>query len=114
MIKLVKRWWKYLTAKLTGKFNESADPKVQLEEVIRAIDLANNISPYTRCMECNGKLESARRSDVAHSIPLQVFLVYRSFKRCKNCRRVYWRGSHLKRLDKIVEQACNITAGRES
>ena len=34
MIKLAKRWWKYLTAKLTGKFNESADPKVQLEQAI--------------------------------------------------------------------------------
>ena len=34
MIKLFRRWWRYLTAKLTGKFNESADPKVQLEQAI--------------------------------------------------------------------------------
>jgi phage shock protein A len=34
MFKLVRKWWKYLTAKLTGKFNESADPKVQLEQAI--------------------------------------------------------------------------------
>ena len=34
MFKLVKKWWKYLTAKLTGKFNERADPKVQLEQAI--------------------------------------------------------------------------------
>jgi phage shock protein A len=34
MIKLARRWWKYLTAKLTGKFNESADPKIQLEQAI--------------------------------------------------------------------------------
>jgi phage shock protein A len=34
MFKLVKKWWKYATAKLTGKFNESADPKVQLEQAI--------------------------------------------------------------------------------
>jgi phage shock protein A len=34
MIKLVKKWWKYLTAKLTGKFEESADPKVQFEQAI--------------------------------------------------------------------------------
>ena len=34
MFKLAKRWWKYLTAKLTGKFNENADPKVQLEQAI--------------------------------------------------------------------------------
>ena len=34
MFKLAKKWWKYLTAKLTGNFNESADPKVQLEQAI--------------------------------------------------------------------------------
>ena len=34
MFKLVKKWWKYLTAKLTGSFEERADPKVQLEQAI--------------------------------------------------------------------------------
>ena len=34
MLKLLKKWWKYTTAKLTGSFNERADPKVQLEQVI--------------------------------------------------------------------------------
>jgi phage shock protein A len=34
MFKLAKKWWKYLTAKLTGSFNEKADPKVQLEQAI--------------------------------------------------------------------------------
>ncbi|MGY6500356.1 MAG: PspA/IM30 family protein [Acidimicrobiales bacterium] len=34
MIKLMKRWWAYTTARLTGKFEENADPKVQLEQAI--------------------------------------------------------------------------------
>jgi phage shock protein A len=34
MFKLVRKWWNYLTAKLTGRFNEMADPKVQLEQAI--------------------------------------------------------------------------------
>jgi phage shock protein A len=34
MFKLAKKWWKYATAKLTGTFNEKADPKVQLEQAI--------------------------------------------------------------------------------
>ena len=34
MIKLFQKWWRYLTASLTGKFNERADPKVQLEQAI--------------------------------------------------------------------------------
>jgi phage shock protein A len=35
MIKLMRRWWRYLTAKLSGRFEERADPKVQLEQAIR-------------------------------------------------------------------------------
>ena len=34
MFKLANKWWKYLTAKLTGNFNERADPKVQIEQAI--------------------------------------------------------------------------------
>ena len=34
MLKLVRRWWSYVTAALTGKFNEKADPKVQLEQAL--------------------------------------------------------------------------------
>src|ERR1700722_8033812 len=34
MIDLVRRRWKYFTAKSTSKFEENADPKVQLEQAI--------------------------------------------------------------------------------
>ena len=34
MGKLIQRAWRYLTAALTGRFNEMADPKVQLEQAI--------------------------------------------------------------------------------
>ena len=34
MFKLLRRAWRYLTAALTGRFNEMADPKIQLEQAI--------------------------------------------------------------------------------
>jgi phage shock protein A len=34
MFKLVRRWWKYMTARLSGRFEEGADPKVQLEQAL--------------------------------------------------------------------------------
>lgn len=34
MFKALKRWWKYLGAKVTSTFNAKADPKVQLEQAI--------------------------------------------------------------------------------
>ncbi len=39
MFKYLKKQWNYLVAKLTGRFEEKADPKVQLEQ---AIDEARN------------------------------------------------------------------------
>lgn len=88
-----------------GYWLRATDPDAQLEEVIRALDLARSIEPYLRCMECNGELAAVSRSDAARSVPLQVFLVYREFKRCTGCGRIYWRGSHLRHLDRIVERA---------
>ena len=67
-------------------------------------------TPETYRAQCNGELESVKQSEVGRSVPLQVFLVYRDFKRCPSCHRVYWRGSHLRRLDKIVERAKNATS----
>jgi phage shock protein A len=34
MLKLIRRWWKYMTAKLSSSFSERADPKVQLEQAL--------------------------------------------------------------------------------
>ncbi|HET7487630.1 MAG TPA: PspA/IM30 family protein [Acidimicrobiales bacterium] len=34
MFQLIRKAWRYMTAALTGKFNEAADPKVQLEQAI--------------------------------------------------------------------------------
>ena len=34
MFKVIRKWWKYLTAKLSGSFEERADPKIQLEQAI--------------------------------------------------------------------------------
>src|SRR5688572_7675781 len=34
MVKLLRRIGRYITAALTGKFNEAADPKIQLEQAI--------------------------------------------------------------------------------
>ena len=34
MFKSLKKWWKYLGAKVSSVFNEKADPKIQLEQAI--------------------------------------------------------------------------------
>jgi phage shock protein A len=67
MFKSLRRWWKYLTAKLDSSFNERADPKVQLEQAIteaqdqhrRLIEQAANVIANQKQteMQLNRKME---------------------------------------------------------
>lgn len=77
----------------------------QMKELVRALDLGRAFRPYTRCLECNSLLGAASRLSVAGKVPLQVFLVYRDFRRCAHCGRIYWRGSHLQQLDRVIARA---------
>jgi len=88
-----------------GYWLRSTDPVAQLEEVVRALQLGPAFEPYTRCLECNGECVPIRRREAARVVPLQVFLVYRDFRRCAGCGRIYWPGSHLRRLDGVIERA---------
>jgi len=75
MLKLFRRAWAYLTASLTGKFNEAADPKVQLEQaILEAQDqhrrlkeqaanvIANQKQTELRLNRAMGELEKANSS----------------------------------------------------
>jgi phage shock protein A len=61
MFKLFKRSWKYLTALLTGKFNEAADPKVQLEQaIIEAQDQHRRLKEQAASVIANQKQTEMR------------------------------------------------------
>ncbi len=85
-----------------GYWLRTTDSQRQLEELVRALDLSGAIRPYTRCMECNGVLRAVSRTEVAGEVPPRVLERYREFSKCNDCGRVYWAGSHRKKLDAIV------------
>ncbi len=88
-----------------GYWVRATEPLAQLEELVSALDLSGSFSPYSRCMECNGEVRPIRRREAARYVPLQVFVVFRRFTRCEGCGRVYWRGSHERQLNAIIERA---------
>jgi hypothetical protein len=88
-----------------GYWLRTTDPLAQLEEVVRALDLAAQLLPYTRCLECNGLLAPTSAAEVASTVPPHVASMQREFMRCDSCGRVYWRGSHQPALDAIVATA---------
>jgi uncharacterized protein with PIN domain len=93
-----------------GYWLRSTEPVVQLEEVIGALDLGRQLRPYARCLECNGSIEPLAHGAAQPLVPPGVFASAPAFTRCIECGRVYWAGSHRRRLDAIVERAA--AAGR--
>ncbi len=65
----------------------------------RGIDLRTD---NTRCSICNSELFKVKKSEVAGSVPLDILRRHREFYLCRGCGKVYWRGSHWKRLRNII------------
>jgi uncharacterized protein len=51
-----------------------------------------------RCSVCNGGLRPLGRGEAGGMVPESVLARHRLFFRCADCGRVYWRGSHWKKL----------------
>lgn len=95
-----------------GIIIRSRDPEEQIIEVIERLQLRDLLSPFTRCIECNGLIEtvdlsSSLYSEIKYSIPEGVTEWCSEFYRCPDCERIYWRGSHYDRLIKRVGSIIN-------
>ena len=88
-----------------GCFVQSTDPREQVREILSRFQLADRIDPYTRCLACNGSLEPIDKQDVADRLPPKTRELYDEFKSCTTCRKIYWRGAHHQRLDRIIAVA---------
>ena len=89
-------------AVVRGQWLRHRDPELQLEEVVEALQLRRSLRPFTRCMICNGTLAPVSRASVKSVVPTLAFRRFRVFRRCRGCSRVYWRGTHYKRLQRLV------------
>lgn len=88
-----------------GYFVRETAPARQLREVLGRFDLARQVRPFTRCLVCNGVLAEVRKDAVADLVPPRSREAFDRFLRCPDCRRVYWRGSHAVRLERLLESA---------
>jgi uncharacterized protein len=86
-----------------GYFPRSQRPLEQTVETIRRFGLEKVMSPFTRCLRCNGVLDRARKETVIDQLQPLTRLYYEEFWRCPSCGQTYWHGSHLSKLEKRVE-----------
>jgi len=81
-----------------GRLLRALRPDDQLVEVLLRFGLRDAIRPFTRCLECNAPLRAARRCEVEARLPPRVAEEHGAFTVCHGCGRVYWPGSHWRRL----------------
>ncbi len=86
-----------------GYFVRATDPHAQLREVVAAFDLHAQFSPFTRCLACNGTLVPAPEQAVRALVPPRVQDEHDAFLQCRQCRKVYWPGSHYDRMAAMID-----------
>lgn len=85
-----------------GYFVRETDARRQLAEVMSRFELARLARPFSRCLRCNARLETAAKQDVRAQLPARTAALYEEFWRCSECARVYWKGGHYRRMRQLV------------
>ncbi|MEV0031998.1 Mut7-C RNAse domain-containing protein [Nocardia sp. NPDC050793] len=93
-----------------GVFVHADRPFEQIVEVIRRLDLTGRLAPFSRCLRCGGVVTDVAKNDVVDRIPPLTRRYYDTFRWCVDCGRVYWAGSHQRRLDDLVARIRAATA----
>jgi len=86
-----------------GYWLRETDSRRQAAEVVRRFDLSRSLKPFTRCMECNEVLRPAAQATVRERVPPSVADAHQEFRECLRCRRVYWEGSHHRRMRQWID-----------
>lgn len=81
----------------------SEDPMLQLKQVVMQFSLKEQFLPFSRCIACNGLLETASKESVAPLLEKNTRQYYTEFWKCTDCGRIYWKGSHYERMLKTIE-----------
>ena len=85
------------------------DPKTQLKDLVRLLDLRPNPNDFfTRCIVCNGLIEPVERQDVAGKVPDHIWSGHDRFSECTSCGKIYWPGSHLEQSRREIERLLGV------
>jgi uncharacterized protein with PIN domain/sulfur carrier protein ThiS len=86
-----------------GYYVRESNARAQLLAVLRRFDLARSVVPFGRCLVCNSPLEPVSKEQVGQKVPPRSRASCHEFWECTGCRRVYWSGSHHRRMRQFIE-----------
>jgi uncharacterized protein with PIN domain len=87
---------------LAGCYVRCQHPAGQMEEVVARFGLAQQARPFTLCLHCNAPLAPIDKAAVLECLPPSVQECHTEFSRCDCCKRVYWKGSHWRRMQTML------------
>jgi uncharacterized protein with PIN domain len=86
----------------------SEEPLARLAEVVSHFGIEAPRPVFSRCLECNETLGTidaevaSNRTEV--DVPDRILQTHDEFSSCPGCGRVYWEGSHTRRMRRRLEQ----------
>jgi uncharacterized protein with PIN domain len=87
-----------------GYLVRSPDVRQQVVEVTKRFDLVSRIDPFSRCTQCNGLIRAVDKADVEAALQPRTREYYQEFFRCEACGKIYWMGSHYRRMAADVDE----------
>jgi uncharacterized protein len=86
-----------------GYFVRETNPEKQIREIVGYYDLLPLIDAFRRCAKCNGSLVDVDKEAISDRLPPMADEYFDHFRICEGCQQVYWRGSHVERVEKLIE-----------
>jgi uncharacterized protein len=74
--------------------SESLDEQISEARALLRDVASSEPEPFSRCPECNGRLENLSGQAARDLVPPYVWHTQSVFRRCPECSRIYWKGTH--------------------
>ena len=78
-------------------------PRDQVVEVLQRFDLFDRVTPFCRCLTCNGTLQRVSKDEILDRLPPRTRQHYDVFHICRDCSRIYWSGSHYLAMSRFLD-----------
>jgi uncharacterized protein with PIN domain len=80
-------------------------PLEQFREIIVRFEIRQPAKLFTRCLVCNALLRPANPQEISSSLPLPPAVNKNEHELycCPNCGKIYWEGSHTRRMRDAIE-----------
>ena len=97
---------KFLKASLVLQSESVLD---QLKEVLVTFKLVpfDPKKLFTRCLLCNHEVRAFEKEKALHRVPDYVYQAHEHFHECPHCGKIYWAGTHIERMQKILQELVN-------